>query len=232
MASLMFAPSRFAAASFTLVLAGSIGGLLAGCDDDKKTNVPEDTRPAPPPLVGISVPNTPLSLKVPDGWRISVETDSKRPPPPETPSKEIKLTGRLLMTVREEEPTRAGLAAPRFEIFHDPWLPVGTTAADYLRAHRRDNKRAVPMIRHVEAERSRRQGRPVYLVRDEWTMRLDGKGAVPDKEITVNQESLLLVDTVDGTLHGYAVVATMLKEDRPKMERALYEIMDSIRFQN
>lgn len=232
MVSSMFASRRSFVFVLALSFAGGIGGLFSGCNDDKKGDIPEDTRPAPPPLVGISVPNTPLSLKVPDGWRISVESDSKLAPPKEKAPKEIELTGRLLMTVREEEPTRTGLAAPRFEIFHDPWLPVGTTAADYLRAHRDDNKRAVPMIRHVEAERSRRQGRPVYLVRDEWTMRLDGKGKIPDKNITVNQESLLLVDTVDGTLHGYAVVATMLKEDRPKMERALYEIMDSIRFQN
>ena len=227
-----FVPLVTACRHAILVVAATIlAGTLGGCKKSSSKD-DDDKRPPPPPLVGISVPNSPLSLKVPDGWRILVESNSALPAAPEKPPATIALTGRLLLTVREEEPTRSGLTAPRVEIFHDPWLPVGTTAADYLRAHRIDNKRAVPTIQHVEAERSRRQGRPAYLVRDEWAITLDGQGKIPDKTIVVSQESLLLVDTIDGTLHGYAVVATLLKEDRPKLERALYEIMDSIRFDN
>jgi hypothetical protein len=188
-------------------------------------------------LLNVRVGGTPLEMRVPPDWIVA---DLDPPPPPERPvaadggtiEPTIKLTGRLMFSARAPKGARGeGDAAPRLEIFHDPWLPIGTTASDYLDAQRADNERAVregkggaARIRHVEAERSRREGRPSYHVRDEFTFKVGSERA------TVSQESLLLIDKLGDDLHGYTVVMTMTGEDLQVLEATRRAVINSVRF--
>jgi hypothetical protein len=236
----MLHPKRTARALVPLVVAVAIAVTLgaAACKKDDAsaaaTGVDGGTKAPPPPmeLVGVKPPEAPFELKVPSTWRIEKVDPGKPPKEPKRDAKAapvVALTGRLLFAVVEGD----GLAAPRLQIFHDPWLPTGTTASDYLAAQRQANEDAVKggagagatEIRHVDAERSRRNGRPAYYVRDEWDLTLGKKAQ------TVSQESLLLVETTDDSkLHGYAIVVTMKAEDRRKLDGLVREILASVRF--
>jgi hypothetical protein len=188
-------------------------------------------------LLNVRVVGTPLELRVPPDWIVADIDPAKMPPRPVGPDggpaePVIKLTGRLMFSARAPQGARGDEAAPpRLQIFHDPWLPVGTTARDYLDAQRRDNERAVregkdgaARIRHVEAERSRREGRPSYHVRDEFTYKLGNQRA------TVSQESLLLIDKLEDDLHGYTIVMTMVDEDLKVLADTRRAVINSVRF--
>jgi hypothetical protein len=110
------------------------------------------------------------------------------------------------------------------EIFHDAYLPTGSTAMDYLRAQRRAQEEVVTKTRHLDAEPGRRDGRPTYRVRDEWDLDLGASRA------SVAQDSLLLVDAANEALHGYAVVVTLMRDDRPALEPVVRAILDSVGF--
>ena len=184
-------------------------------------------------LSTMRAPALPFSMQVPSAWDIAPVEPSPEPspPPPDTvtESKKVKLTGRLLFSALG---TAEDHVAPRLEIFYDPNLPQGTTATDYLEAQRDSNEKAIRQeragskstIQHVEAERSRREGRPTYHVRDEWNFSM-GK-----ENITISQESLLLIDIQDETLHGYTLVVTMLKKDLPALKPSIAKMFESIKF--
>jgi len=197
-------------------------------------------------LVNVRVKDAPLELRIPTTWEVvdqkTADAPAKPPPPKDGVTPKVTLTNRLLLTVKAKEGVRGPLAAPRIELFHDPWLPIGTSATDYLTAQRTANEAAVKAgtgqasttIRHVEAERSRRDGRPTYFVRDEWDLefKLMKGNETPDVlKDTISQVSLLLIDSDDdGELHGYTFVATMLKKDRDRLDATLREILGSVKF--
>jgi hypothetical protein len=108
----------------------------------------------------------------------------------------------------------------------DPWLPEGTTTSEYLDAQRASNHRVVPHMKHVDAEHSRRQGRPAYYVRDEWSAPF-GEG----EAMVFSQETLLLIDAEEQRLHGYSVTITMAKADREALEPVTRALLGSVRFQ-
>jgi hypothetical protein len=212
--------------------------VLAALACSKSSEI-TDAGPASRPLelVNVRVKDAPIELRIPKAWEV-VDVKADDVPAKAAPTKDgtvppVSLTNRLLMTVKAASGARGALAAPRMELFHDPWLPIGTSATDYLTAQRAANEAAVKggtkeaktLIRHVEAERSRRDGRPSYFVRDEWDLEFKN---VRD---TISQISLLLVETdQDGELHGYTLVATLLKKDRDALDKTLREIFDSVHF--
>lgn len=209
--------------------------LIAACSK-KEDSAPTDAGPPPVELFGVRVRDTPLELRIPKGWSVddvpAAPLPAKPKPPKDGEVPKVALTGRLMFGLRAPDGAY-GLVPPRVQLFHDPWLPVGTTASDYLGAQREANEAVVKAgtpdasttIRHVEAERSRRDGRPSYYVRDEWDLK------VGDRRETVSQVSLLLIDTdADGELHGYTLVATMTKGDRARLDAAVREMMDSAHF--
>lgn len=208
-----------------------------GCKD-KGAGGPPDVSDQ---LVNVRVGGTPLEVRVPKDWDVQDLTPAAVPEKPalkpgETPK--VALTGRLVFKAQAKESVAgvagSSTAAPWMAIFHDPWLPVGTTAQDYLDAQRADNQKAVEQgtegattrIRHVEAERSRRQGRPSYHVRDEWLFKIKGQQVTR----TVSQESLLLVEKEGEDLHGYTLVISMLKEDADKLDAIRRAIIKSVQF--
>ncbi len=124
------------------------------------------------------------------------------------------------------------LVAPHLMILEDPWLPVGTTGVDYLVAQRAANQAVIGTnIRHVDAEPSRRDGRPSYHIRDEWTVNgPDGSSR------TLSQEALLVLDdatTPDGqvAVHGYTVVVTLEKSEFERMQPTVRAILASAVFE-
>jgi hypothetical protein len=102
---------------------------------------------------------------------------------------------------------------------------------DYLVAQRTSNAVAIGAnIRHVEAEPSRREGRPTYHIRDEWNV------LAADQSREVSQEALLLLDTATTpdnkpAMHGYTVVITMEKVEFEAMQPVVREILGSVRFE-
>jgi hypothetical protein len=182
-------------------------------------------------LVRRRVPDTDLVVGIPKGWQLSMPDPGPLPPvpPPNTP---IALQTRMLVSARPGLPAPGMLVAPWLQVLEDPWLPVGTTGVDYLVAQRASNQLALHTnIRHVDAEPSRRQGRPSYHVRDEWTV----KG--PDgSERVMSQEALLILDdakTPDGqvAVHGYTVVITMEKGEFESLQPLVREMLASVVFE-
>ena len=202
---------------------------LVGCKDKKKNA--ESNNEQAIALKDIQTTNLPFTFQIPASWkpeRIEL-TPMPEPPPATEGTPTVKLSGRLLFAAKGEAKNRV---PPRIEIFHDPFLPEGTTATDYLNAQRQSNEDAIrekreeseSSIRHVEAERSRREGRPSYHVRDEWDF------AMGAEKTTISQESLLVIDIEDSQLHGYTIVLTMLKDDLPALKKAISKMFRSLRF--
>jgi hypothetical protein len=225
--------------SYAVALCSTMAMTLVSAAACSKGAELTDAGPAARPLelVNVRVKDAPIELRIPKTWEV-VDVKTTDVPAKPAPAKDgavppVSLTNRLMMTVKAESGARGALAAPRMELFHDPWLPIGTSATDYLTAQRTANEAAVKggtkesttVIRHVEAERSRRDGRPSYFVRDEWDLEFQ------NARDTISQISLLLVETdKDGELHGYTLVATLLKKDRDALDKTLREIFDSVHF--
>jgi hypothetical protein len=207
--------------------------LVASAGCSKPSNSESQGEGSVVEFVNLRVLGSPLEVRIPPTWK--VENLAPPPVPPRTtpePGAAVVLHGRKIFSARSPKGVRGEVAAPRIEVFHDPWLPVGTGASDYLAAQRASNEVAVDhgphapqsKIRHVEAESTRRQGRPAYHVRDEWNLRMG------DDKATVTQESLLLIDALDNELHGYTVVVTAIAEDRAELESTIASILNSVAF--
>lgn len=193
--------------------------------------------PAAPPrrsleeLVPRRVPDTDLVLSLPKGWIVTMPDPGALPPPP-PPGSKLDLRTRTLLVAGPGTPARGTLVPPKLLVLEDPWLPVGTTGIDYLVAQRAANQAVIGAnIRHVEAEPSRRQGRPSFHVRDEWTVTA---GAMTRG---VSQEALLLLDDAsapDGSagMHGYTVVITLEKAEFDTLQPLLRDIYASVRFED
>jgi hypothetical protein len=205
--------------------------VVDGCRCDKAEEAPS-ARTSTVELIRRRVPDTDLVVGIPRGWQLQMPDPGPLPPvpPPNTP---ITLRTRMLVSARPGLPAPGMLVAPWLQVLEDPWLPVGTTGVDYLVAQRASNQIAVGTnIRHVDAEPSRRQGRPSYHVRDEWTV----KG--PDgSERIMSQEALLILDdatTPDGqvAVHGYTVVITMERGEFESLQPLVRAILDSVVFED
>lgn len=209
--------------------------LVDGCRCGKAEEPAEQPAAAPPSsayhLVRRRVPDTDLVVGIPKGWQLLMPDPGPLPtvPPPNTP---IALQTRMLVSARPGLPAPGMLVAPWLQVLEDPWLPLGTTGVDYLVAQRASNQLALHTnIRHVDAEPSRRQGRPSYHVRDEWTVQ------GPDgSERVMSQEALLVLDdarTPDGkvAVHGYTVVITMEKGEFESLQPLVREILASVVFE-
>jgi hypothetical protein len=201
-------------------------------------NAEAPAEPAPVPLSGEyelvrrRVPDSDLVVALPNGWQLEMPDPGPLPPVP-APGSPLQLQTRMLVSARPGLPAPGMLVAPWLQVLFDPWLPVGTTGVDYLVAQRASNQVAVGTnIRHVDAEPSRRQGRPSYHVRDEWTV----KG--PDgAERVMSQEALLILDdatTPDGhvAVHGFTVVITMEKGEFESLQPVVRAILASIVFED
>ncbi len=182
-------------------------------------------------LVRRRVPDTDLVVALPNGWQLEMPNPGPLPPVP-APGSALQLQTRMLVSARPGLPAPGMLVAPWLQVLCDPWLPVGTTGVDYLVAQRASNQVAVGTnIRHVDAEPSRRQGRPSYHVRDEWTV----KG--PDgAERIMSQEAVLVLDdatTPEGqvAVRGYTVVITMEKGEFESLQPLVRAILASIVFE-
>jgi hypothetical protein len=211
--------------------------LVDGCSCGK-SDAPADAGPAAgkpkvplPDLVKRRVPDTDIVLSLPKGWLIEMPDPGPRPPPPPGDVSKIELKTRTLLVARPGTLTPGTLVAPKLEVLEDLWLPLGTTGVDYLVAQRASNAVAIGAnIRHVEAEPSRREGRPTYHIRDEWNV----LAAQASRE--VSQEALLLLDTATtpdkkAAMHGYTVVITMEKLEFEAMQPIVREILGSVKFE-
>jgi hypothetical protein len=212
----------------------SVAILVQACRCGKAE---EPVEQAPAPLAGEyelvrrRVPDTELVVALPKGWQLEMPDPGPLPEVP-APGSSLRLQTRMLVSARPGLPAPGMLVAPWLQVLFDPWLPVGTTGVDYLVAQRASNQVAVGTnIRHVDAEPSRRQGRPSYHVRDEWTV----KG--PDgAERVMSQEAVLILDdatTPDGqvAVHGFTVVITMEKGEFEALQPVVRAILASIVFE-
>ncbi|MDP2344901.1 MAG: hypothetical protein Q8O67_28405 [Deltaproteobacteria bacterium] len=208
-----------------LLLAGIV---LNGCNCGKEDE-PAIKKGFLDELVRRRVPDTELILGLPKGWLI--ETPNPGPMPPPSTSTKVELRTRTLLSARPGTPAPGTLVAPQLLVLEDPWLPLGTTGVDYLVAQRAANQTVIGTnIRHVDAEPSRREGRPSYHVRDEWTV----QGQSFSKEIS--QEALLILDDVkapDGSaaMHGYTVVITLEKGEFARLQPLVREIFSTVHFE-
>jgi hypothetical protein len=204
--------------------------VVDGCRCDKAEEA--QTPPTAYDLIRRRVPDTDLVIATPKGWQLAMPDPGPKPsvPPPNSP---ITLQTRMLVSARPGMPAPGMLVPPWLQVLEDPWLPVGTTGVDYLVAQRSSNQVAVGTnIRHVDAEPSRRQGRPSYHIRDEWTV----KGQDGSERI-MSQEALLILDdakTPDGqvAVHGYTVVITMEKGEFEALQPLVREILASVVFED
>jgi len=220
-------PSRLPARSLlsALLLAIVFHGCTCGKGDE------------PPPLrhndelVRRRVPDSEMILAVPKGWLIEMPDPGPLPAPP-PPGTKIELRTRVLLSARPGTPAPGMMVTPLLLVLEDPWLPVGTTGVDYLVAQRASNQTVIGTnIRHVDAEPSRRQGRPSYHVRDEWNVA--GPGGA---DRVISQEALLILDDAiapDGStgVHGYTVVITLEKAEFERMQPLVREILASAVFE-
>src|ERR1041384_5144648 len=139
-----------------------------------------------PDLLPRRVPDTNLVVSLPKGWGIDMPNPGPLPKPAVGATK-IELKSRSMLVARPGTPYPGTLVTPMLEVLQDPWLPVGTTGVDYLVAQRAANQTVIRAnIRHVDAEPSRRDGRPIYHIRDEWTVK-----APNGESRDVSQEALL-----------------------------------------
>ncbi len=181
-------------------------------------------------LIVKRVPDTNIVLSLPKGWQIEMPNPGPLPKPTAGDSK-VVLHTRLLLEARPGTPFAGTLVTPILQVLEDPWLPLGTTGVDYLVAQRAANQDIIGAnIRHVDAEPSRRDGRPTYHIRDEWTVKAkDGQSR------DVSQEALLLLETAQTptgqpAMHGYTVVITMEKLEFTSMNPTVRAIFNSVRF--
>ena len=191
------------------------------------------------------ISGTPLKIKIPADWTLDDVDPGPEPvspaeaaanpktadagPAKAAPSADntkLGLESRTMLSARAPESTAGSKLKAWLMVLHDPFLPLGTTSTDYLSAQRASNMQALNALQHVEAERSRRQGRPAYYVRDEWTAPLTA-----DKSVAFSQETLLLLDAAGEYLHGYSITVTLPKDDRPALAGTLREMLESVRFQ-
>lgn len=214
--------------SHRVLLAVAFFGMLdGGCSCGKEEGPVKN--PFLDVLVRRRVPDTELIVALPKGWLI--ETPNPGPmPPPKAGAQRVELNTRTLLSARPGTPAPGTLVAPQLLVLEDPWLPLGTTGVDYLVAQRAANQTVIGTnIRHVDAEPSRRAGRPTYHIRDEWTVRAE----TFSKDIS--QEALLILDDVtapDGSaaMHGYTVVITLEKTEFEKLQPLVREILASVQF--
>ncbi len=219
--------ARTVVAALTVVTALTVAG---GCTKDKPADAPGAPAKGMPALVPRRVPDTDIVVSLPKGWVLDMPDPGKLPPPPPNQDK-IELHTRTLLVARPATPFPGTLVTPMLQVLQDAWLPVGTTGVDYLVAQRAANQAVIGAnIRHVEAEPSRRDGRPLYHVRDEWTVK------TPDGQSRdVSQEALLMLDTAtapDGKpgMHGFTVVITMEKIEFNALQPMVREILGSAHF--
>lgn len=231
----MLAAMTHSLARLAIVSAIVVVTLLQGpsctCADDAATS--GEGGPAAPKvdeLIVKRVPDTNVVVSLPKGWLIEMPNPGPLPKPDPNQTK-VVLQTRTLLEARPGTPFKGTLVTPLLQVLEDPWLPVGTTGVDYLVAQRAANQHVIGAnIRHVDAEPSRREGRPTYHIRDEWTV----KG--PDgTSRDVSQEALLMLETAttpDGgpAMHGYTVVITMEKIEFASMQPTVRAILDSVRF--
>lgn len=230
------------------LLVGIAVALAAGgCkeDADKGPAAAEDGEQKKPAaeLEERTIPGTPLQIDIPADWRLDdvdpgpapaapgadggpAATPGKKPADKKAADGALALKSRTMLSARAPDSQVNDKLSAWLMVLHDPFLPAGTTSTDYLKAQRDSNQQAIPDLKHVEAERSRRQGRPAYYVRDEWTAPL-----TKDEQVDFSQETLLLIDAQDGRLHGYSVTITLPKKDRQDLEMLLRKIVKSVRFQ-
>lgn len=219
--------ARIVVVSAIVVVAG-LQGPACTCED-----APEGGGPAAPKvdeLIVKRVPDTNIVVSLPKGWLVEMPNPGPLPKPDPAQTK-VMLQTRTLLEARPGTPFKGTLVTPLLQVLEDPWLPVGTTGVDYLVAQRAANQQVIGAnIRHVDAEPSRREGRPTYHIRDEWTV----KG--PDgTSRDVSQEALLMLETAttpDGgpAMHGYTVVITMEKVEFASMQPTVRAILDTVRF--
>jgi hypothetical protein len=214
--------------------------VVDGCSRDKTPVATSDSATASTStvLAPKKVPGTDLVVPLPKGWAIEVMEPGPRPSP-DAPAASgtaddvvVPLHTRTLLSARPTAPTPGMLVAPTLLVLEDPWLPVGTTGVDYLVAQRHSNQAVLgDHVRHVEAEPTRRDGRPAYHVRDAWTV--DGDN---DVHRDVSQEALLLIDaaaTPNGTpgLIGYTVVLTLEQGERDALDPVLRGVLSGVHFE-
>ena len=203
--------------------------VVDGCTCGKGDDAGLPQRPLDE-LVRRRVPDCDLILALPKGWLVEMVDPGPQPapPPPGTP---IKLQTRTLLSARPGTPAPGMLVTPQLLVLEDPWLPIGTTGVDYLVAQRAANQEVIGTnIRHVDAEPSRREGRPSYHIRDEWTVNAAGA------QREVSQEALLILDDAvmpggGAGVHGYTVVLTLEKQEFATMQPLVREILASVHFE-
>jgi hypothetical protein len=214
--------------------------MLGACSCDKP---PDDTtdksKPSamlPSTLSKKRVPGTSLALALPKSWEVKMEDPGPLPPKPTGPVDitSLKLNTRTLLQARPGQPGPGHLVAPMILVLEDPWLPLGAGAVDYLVAQRAANAAVIgSAVRHVDAEPSRREGRPAYIIRDEWTV----PGKTPEDARDLTQDALLILEAVAPAndseqpgLHGYTVVVTMEKSEREGLDKLVRAVLDSVEF--
>ena len=210
------------------LLAFGTGPLGQGCKCGKAEEAPAHPLDT---LVRRRVPDSEMVLGIPKGWGVEMPNPGPlpAPPPPNTP---IALKTRTLVVARPGGPAPGMLVPPTLQVLEDAWLPVGTTGVDYLVAQRGANQAVIGQnIRHVDAEPSRRDGRPTYHIRDEWTVE------VGTDRRDVSQEALLILDDAiapDGSagVHGYTVVITMEKREFADLQPLVRQILASVVFES
>lgn len=204
--------------------------MIDACTCGKADDAP--TLPQRPldELVRRRVPDCDLIVALPKGWLVEMPDPGPLPDPPPAGSP-IALRTRTLLSARPGTAAPGMLVAPHLLVLEDAWLPIGTTGVDYLVAQRAANQTVIGTnIRHVDAEPSRREGRPSYHIRDEWTVEAAGN------QREVSQEALLILDDAtmpDGGagVHGYTVVITLEKSEFATMQPLVREILASVQFE-
>ena len=213
-----------------VVVPALVVALAHGCTCEDAPSGDGPQAPKVDDLIVKRVPDTNIVVSLPKGWLVEMPNPGALPKPDPTQTK-VVLQTRALLEARPGTPFKGTLVTPLLQVLEDPWLPVGTTGVDYLVAQRAANQQVIGAnIRHVDAEPSRREGRPTYHIRDEWTV----KG--PDgTSRDVSQEALLMLETAttpDGgpAMHGYTVVITMEKIEFASMQPTVRAILDTVRF--
>lgn len=215
--------------SLVVLLVGLMVG--DGCTCGKGEDDPgAPAAPGDDDLVVRRVPDTNLVVALPKGWLIDMPDPGPLPKPRGSATK-IELQTRTLLKARPGTLFPGTLTTPLLQVLEDPWLPVGTTGVDFLVAQRAANQNVIGAnIRHVDAEPSRREGRPTYHIRDEWTVKgTDGQSR------EVSQEALLMLETATSpegqpAMHGYTVVITMEKLEFKTLQPTVRAILSSVRF--